>query len=60
LTGKKVPYTFADWRPGDQKVFVADTRKAEKALSWKAHVDPAEGVRRLSSWVQENKALFTV
>ncbi|HEX3850048.1 MAG TPA: GDP-mannose 4,6-dehydratase [Polyangiaceae bacterium] len=60
MSGTKVPYTFADWRPGDQKVFVADTRKAEKALGWSAQVDPVEGVKRLSRWVQENKALFTV
>lgn len=60
LSGKKVEFSFADWRPGDQKVFVADTRKAEQALGWKAKIDPAEGIRRLFGWVQENKALFSV
>jgi CDP-paratose 2-epimerase len=60
LAGEKIPYAFADWRPGDQKVFVADTRKAEKALGWKAQVTPVEGVTRLAKWVHENRALFTV
>src|SRR6478735_1737143 len=60
LSGKKIDYTFADWRPGDQKVFVADTRKAEQALGWKAQVGPAEGVAKLFEWVQANKGLFSV
>lgn len=59
LRGKAVDYSFADWRPGDQKVFVADTRKAEQALGWKAQVDPRAGVKMLYAWVQENKSLFS-
>ncbi|HET7541839.1 MAG TPA: NAD-dependent epimerase/dehydratase family protein, partial [Polyangiaceae bacterium] len=60
LTGKPIDYTFADWRPGDQKVFVADTRKAEQALGWKARVDPARGLKMLFDWVNQNKSLLQV
>ena len=35
LLGKPLPVGRGDWRPGDQKVFVADIRKAEKVLGWK-------------------------
>jgi len=35
LRGKPVEFSFADWRPGDQKVFVADTRKAQQRLGWR-------------------------
>ena len=49
---------FADWRPGDQRVFVADVTKAERLLDWRPTVSTAEGVNRLIAWVQENQALF--
>ena len=60
LSGKPIGYTFADWRPGDQKVFVADTRKAQRDLGWTAQVDPASGLKMLFEWVHENKSLFAV
>ncbi len=58
LLGKKIPISYADWRPGDQKVFVADIRKAGRLLGWKPRVNPEEGVERLLRWVQENEALL--
>jgi CDP-paratose 2-epimerase len=60
LSGKPIDYAFADWRPGDQKVFVADTRKAQKALGWSANVDPSSGLKMLFEWVHQNKSLFDV
>ena len=60
LSNRKIDFSFADWRPGDQKVFVADTRKAQQVLGWQATVDTKEGLRRLFTWVQENKQLFAV
>jgi CDP-paratose 2-epimerase len=58
LLGKPIPVAHGDWRPGDQKVFVADIRKAERELGWKPKVGVEEGVRRLFEWVGENKKLF--
>ncbi|MBE3117746.1 MAG: GDP-mannose 4,6-dehydratase, partial [Candidatus Atribacteria bacterium] len=58
LLGKPVPVRRGDWRPGDQKVFVADIRKAERDLGWKPKVGVEEGVGRLFEWVSENKDLF--
>ncbi len=57
-TGKKLTPAFADWRPSDQKVFIADTRKAEQLLSWQPKVAPKEGVARMTSWVKQNLQLF--
>ena len=48
----------ADWRPGDQRVFVADVRKAGRLLGWSPTVPTAEGVRRLLDWVRSNRSLF--
>jgi len=58
LLGKTVLVKRDDWRPGDQKVFVADIRKAEKELGWKPKVGVDEGVGRLFEWVRNNKDLF--
>ena len=58
LLGKPIPVKRGDWRPGDQRVFVADVRKAERDLGWKPKVGVEEGVKRLFDWVKANKALF--
>ncbi|MBI4732162.1 MAG: GDP-mannose 4,6-dehydratase, partial [Chloroflexi bacterium] len=58
LLGSPIPVGRGDWRPGDQKVFVADIRKAERELGWKPKVGVEEGVGRLFEWVKENKKLF--
>jgi CDP-paratose 2-epimerase len=58
LLGRPIPVARGDWRPGDQRVFVADIRKAERELGWSPQVGVEEGVRRLFEWVRENKDLF--
>ena len=47
LAGKTLPTARGDWRPGDQRVFVADVRKAEAELGWRPQVGVEEGIRRL-------------
>ena len=56
--GRKLDPPFAKWRPGDQRVFVADVGKAERLLGWKPGVSTAEGVARLIGWIRENRRLF--
>ena len=58
LLGHAIPIGHGDWRPGDQKVFVADIRKAEKVLGWKPKYNVEAGVRQLFDWVNTNKNLF--
>lgn len=58
LFRKEIPVRFADWRPGDQKVFVSDIRLVEKELGWKPRVNINEGIKRLFDWVQDNKNMF--
>ncbi|MDF4025911.1 NAD-dependent epimerase/dehydratase family protein [Luteibacter sp. PPL201] len=52
LTGRRPDVTFADWRPGDQRYYVSDTRRFTEATGWKASVDAKEGVRRLYTWLR--------
>jgi len=58
LTGRKIPVAFDDWRPGDQKVFVADIARAKKLLGWEPQIGTRKGVELLYRWVGENAALF--
>jgi CDP-paratose 2-epimerase len=58
LLGKPLQVSRGDWRPGDQRVFYADIRKAEKELRWKPAVNVDEGVQKLFDWVKKNKNLF--
>ena len=55
---KEIPTQFADWRPGDQKVFVCDITKADRVFGWKPQTTPEEGIRKLVSWVEKNKDIF--
>jgi CDP-paratose 2-epimerase len=47
-----------DWRPGDQRVFVSDIRRAAAELGWAPRIGWPEGITLLSRWVAENQALF--
>ncbi len=58
MVGHPLPVTMGDWRPGDQKVYVSDIRKAEKELGWKPRIGVQEGVQRLFDWVSANRSLF--
>lgn len=49
---------FAPWRPGDQPIFVADTRKAERDFNWSPRVPVREGIARLVHWAAEHRELL--
>lgn len=57
-TGKRSKTTFSDWRPSDQKVYISDISKVKKVLNWEPKINPEEGMKRLISWVKENKDAF--
>jgi CDP-paratose 2-epimerase len=56
--GAPIPYTTMNWRPGDQRVFVSDNRRAAKELGWTPKTNWQTGLDLLYSWVGENKHLF--
>ena len=58
LIDKEIKISYGDWRPGDQKVYISDTRKAQKELDWKPKVNVEQGIEKLYRWVQENPTLF--
>jgi len=58
LFRRKINVNFADWRPGDQKVYISDIRLVKSDLGWVPKVEVRDGISRLFNWIQENKSLF--
>lgn len=58
LLGQPVEVRWAEWRPGDQLVYISDIRKAEQELNWRPQVSVEEGVRKLVAWIEHNLELF--
>ncbi len=58
LLGEAIPVKRGDWRPGDQRVFISDIRKAQQTLGWKPKIGVEEGIQRLYEWVKIHQDLF--
>ncbi len=58
LVGREVEVSYADWRPGDQLVYVSDTTKARRELDWEPRTPVRTGIEKLFQWVADNKHLF--
>ena len=57
LLGRDLDVRYEDWRAGDQRYFVADTRAAQAALGLGLRVPWRDGVARLASWLAEERGL---
>jgi CDP-paratose 2-epimerase len=56
LLGKLPSVDYGEFRPGDQRVYISDIRKAQQHLDWAPKVGIIEGLRRMieqwgSTWV---------
>ncbi|HKO57466.1 MAG TPA: GDP-mannose 4,6-dehydratase, partial [Thermoanaerobaculia bacterium] len=51
LDGRAMRIAWSDWRTGDQKYYVSDTRKFREATGWAPRVGTAAGVRALREWL---------
>jgi CDP-paratose 2-epimerase len=49
---------MADWRPGDQKVFVSDIRRAQAELGWAPRISSSRGLDLLYDWIAANQPMF--
>ena len=47
--GLKPKYSFSDWRPADQKVYISNIRRSSE-FRWAPQVKPEEGVKKLLEW----------
>jgi CDP-paratose 2-epimerase len=56
--GREIPVTSEAWRPGDQRVFIADIQKASQDFGWKPNISVEVGISKLIKWVKANQDLF--
>jgi CDP-paratose 2-epimerase len=56
LDGQRPATAHEDWRTGDQRYYVSDTRRFEAATGWRPAIDAREGVERLYRWLQQMRA----
>jgi CDP-paratose 2-epimerase len=55
---RKIPLQWSDWRPGDQRIYVSDTRKIQTTLDWNCNIGVSQGVSQLIDWVEANRDAF--
>lgn len=55
---RSVPYTLADWRPGDQRVYISDIGRAKAELGWAPRICVQQGLDLLHDWIASNTELF--
>ncbi len=55
LTGRRVQRDVHPWRTGDQRYFVADTRRAREVLGLRQPLGWREGVARLKRWIETER-----
>ncbi len=53
-----VAVSHSDWRPGDQKLYISDVRKAEHDFGWKPAIALEEGFDDMFAWIKENRAVL--
>jgi CDP-paratose 2-epimerase len=57
LTGRAPEVGYSDWRAGDQRYFVADTRAGRAALGLKQPLPWREGLARLAEWLASEQGV---
>ncbi len=58
LRGEPLECARAPWRPGDQRVYVSDIRRAARELNWRPRVGARRGIELLRGWVCANLEEF--
>jgi len=53
ITDREVPVELAPWRPGDQRIYVTDTGRAEERLDWRPRTNWDDGLLRLVEWLDD-------
>ena len=56
LGGAAPEFSFAETRTGDQRYYVADSRRFQAATGWRPRVGAVEGIERLHRWLAGERA----
>jgi CDP-paratose 2-epimerase len=57
MHGAKPEVRMKEWRPGDQRYYVSDTRRFKAATGWAPKVNVRSGVERLYQWLLESRGM---
>jgi CDP-paratose 2-epimerase len=52
LEGSSIPVRYQDWRIGDQRYYVSDTRAFSDATGWRPKTTVRTGVQKLYEWLR--------
>ena len=55
---KNIQYSFSDWRPGDQKIYISDIENIKKDINWQPKINVIEGLNLMFDWIIDNKQIF--
>ncbi len=55
LRGEAPEVASGDWRAGDQRYYVSDTRRFTAATGWAPTVPPVVGLQRLHAWLEHER-----
>ena len=58
IMGKPITVRSSEWRPGDQRVYISDTKRAYEDFGWRPVVDKESGITRLYKWIMKNINVF--
>jgi CDP-paratose 2-epimerase len=58
MHGETPVIQLADWRPGDQRYYVSDTRRFRAATGWAPCVGVRQGLKLLYQWLTESAGQF--
>jgi CDP-paratose 2-epimerase len=55
LNGDAPEIAYGPWRAGDQRWYVSDPSKFERATGWRAKTNIEQGIRQLHQWIALNR-----
>jgi CDP-paratose 2-epimerase len=58
ISGDKMNCSFGDWRPGDQRVYISDVRRAQSEIGWSPTTSPYDGIGKMREWMIQNKEII--
>lgn len=56
--GRKINFIFDEWRPGDQKIYISDIRKAKNDFGWDPEFSLNDGFEKMLGWIKKNEQLL--
>jgi CDP-paratose 2-epimerase len=54
IVGRKARLEFGPWRPGDQRVFIADVREATQDFHWQPTTTVRSGMEQMVAWCKDH------